>query len=52
MRVEQALTVQTDRREDLVVPVDVAARPVGLADQLLVQADRLVRLAVELGIDG
>src|SRR2546421_158904 len=48
---QQALAAQANGGQDLVVPEDVAARPPGLAHQLLVQADRLARLGIVLGRD-
>jgi hypothetical protein len=48
VRLQQALTLQADGRENLIVPEDIAARTLRLADQFLVEADRFVGLGVEL----
>ncbi len=50
-RGEQALLLEPQRVEDLVVPEQVAARPPGLGDDQVRQADRLGALDVELGED-
>jgi hypothetical protein len=47
---QQALALEAKRREDLVVPVDITARPVFLLDELGLQAHRFIGLRIELRI--
>src|SRR5437773_133736 len=48
---EHSLSLQANRGQNLVVPIDVTTRAVLFADQFGVQADRLVGLRVVFRID-
>ena len=45
------MPLEKDGVEDLIVPEDIAAGPVGLPDHLLLEADRFFRLGIVMGGD-